>query len=207
MIDEDARLRPAPIEVSLDVFGAELTASATLTRESGSVGEGQTGRLLFAQLDEADGFRPGDFVTVRISEPELQNVALVPSTAVGPAGEILILGEDERLSVATVDVLRRQGNDVIIRAAGHYGAEIISERSPVLGAGIKIRPVRPVNDSEAEELPKTVRLDDERRAKLVAFVEGNTRMPAQAKERILSQLRKDEVPLRVIERIEGRMGG
>lgn len=207
LIDEDGRLRPVPIEVALDVFGTELTASATLTRESGSVGEGQTGRLLFAQLDEANGFRPGDFVTVRISEPEMQNVALVPSTAVGPGGEILILGDDERLSVARVVVLRRQGNDVIIRAAGHYGSEFISERSPVLGAGIKVRPVRPVTDQDAEELPQTVRLDDERRAKLVAFVEGNTRMPAQAKERILSQLRKDEVPLRVIERIEGRMGG
>jgi len=207
LLDEGGRLRPVQVEASLDVFGTELTASAKLTRESGSVGEGQTGRLLFAQLDEANGFRPGDFVTVRISEPEMQNVAVVPSTAVGPGGEILILGEDERLSVAIVDVLRRQGNDVIIRAAGHYGSEIISERSPVLGAGIKVRPVRPASETATEEQPQTVKLDDERRAKLVAFVESNARIPAQAKERILVQLKKDEVPLRVIERIEGRMGG
>ena len=48
---------------------------------------------------------------------------------------------------------------------------------------------------------------DERRAKLVAFIEGNDRMPAEAKQRILGQLAKPKVPARMVERIESRMGG
>ena len=52
-----------------------------------------------------------------------------------------------------------------------------------------------------------VELTDERRAKLIAFVEGNQRMPTEAKERVLSQLAEPQVPARVVERIESRMGG
>ncbi len=55
-------------DVSLDIFGVDLATTGTITRESAAVGEGQTGRVLFAQLDQATGFRPGDFVTVRIEE-------------------------------------------------------------------------------------------------------------------------------------------
>jgi hypothetical protein len=52
-----------------------------------------------------------------------------------------------------------------------------------------------------------VALTPERRAALIAFVEGNDRMPAEAKTRILAQLAEDQVPTRVIERLESRMGG
>jgi hypothetical protein len=47
----------------------------------------------------------------------------------------------------------------------------------------------------------------ERKAKLVAFVTANKRMPAAAKQRILGQLEKPKVPARMVERIESRMGG
>ena len=50
-------------------------------------------------------------------------------------------------------------------------------------------------------------LSDERRATLVAFIEGNSRMPAEAKERVLGQLNQDKVPAQVVARIESRMGG
>ena len=40
----------------------------------------------------------------------------------------------------------------------------------------------------------TIAIDPERRARLVAFVEGNNRMPEAAKDRILSQLRQADVP-------------
>ena len=50
-------------------------------------------------------------------------------------------------------------------------------------------------------------LTEERRAKLVAFIEGNTGMPAEAKARVLGQLQEPMVPAQVVERIEARMGG
>ena len=78
------------------------------------------------------------------------------------------------------------------------------ERSPLLGAGIRIRPVRPggAEEPEAEEF---VELDPERRARLVTFVEGNKFMPAEAKARVLAQLKEEKVPARMVERIESRM--
>ncbi len=68
LLDETGRLTEAEVDVSLDIFGVDLATTGKITRESAAVGEGQTGRLLFARLDEAKGFRPGDFVTVRIME-------------------------------------------------------------------------------------------------------------------------------------------
>ena len=52
-----------------------------------------------------------------------------------------------------------------------------------------------------------IALDPERRAALVAAVEGNSRIPAEAKSRLLATLQQDEVPAEVVARIESRMGG
>jgi len=66
LLDARGRLSRADVTVSLDVFGVDLTTRGRITRESAVVGEGQTGRLLFAQIDDPKGFRPGDFVTVAV---------------------------------------------------------------------------------------------------------------------------------------------
>ncbi len=209
LLDETGRLEGLPVVVSLDVMGADIVTSGAISRESAAVGEGQTGRLIFARLDEAAGFRPGDFVTVRVEEDPLEDVALLPASAVDPAGRVLVVGEDERLGEATVEVLRRQGDQVIVRARALAGQDIVAERTPLLGAGIKVRPVRPATPGEAAapEGPDLVELDPDRRARLMAFVEGSRFMPADAKERVLAQLRQDRVPARMVERIESRMGG
>jgi len=50
-------------------------------------------------------------------------------------------------------------------------------------------------------------LSAERRARLVAFVESNQRMPAEAKARVLARLNEPRVPANMVARLEGRMGG
>jgi hypothetical protein len=200
-------LRDAPVTVSLDVSGMDIVTEGRITRESAAVAEGQSGRLIFARLDAAAGFRPGDFVTVSVREDPLEGVASLPATAVDAAGTVLVLGEEDRLEVAQAPVLRRQGNDVIVDAAAIDGREVVAERSPLIGEGIKVRPVRPAGTEAEEPEPDFVELDDERRAKLVAFVEGNQFMPADVKTRILGQLQAEKVPAQVVARLEGRMGG
>ncbi|MFV1874921.1 efflux RND transporter periplasmic adaptor subunit [Nioella sp.] len=209
LLDEDGRLPQADVTVVLDVLGVDITAPARLTRESGAVEEGQSGRLLFAEMLETRGFRAGDFVTVRLQEPQLQQVAVLPATALDAEGRVLMLGEEDRLEEVQVSLLRRQGDNVIIRAPPHLeGAEVVTARSPALGAGIRVNPLRPVLDgAEAPAEPDTIALDPERRARLIAFVEGNGFIPADVKERMLRQLREDEVPLRMVNRLESRMGG
>lgn len=214
LLDGEGKLLPAPVAATLDVLGAELVATGRIVRESGAVAAGQTGRLVFAALDGSAGFRPGDFVTVKIAEPDLEGVALLPNSAVAGDGTVLVLGPEDRLESVAVEVLRRQGDAVIVAAGPLVGREVVTERSPLLGAGIKVRPVRPAAPQEEAAAsgavpagPEMVELTPERRAALIAFVEGNAAMPAEAKARVLAQLGADRVPAQVIARIEERMGG
>ncbi|MEM9755695.1 MAG: HlyD family efflux transporter periplasmic adaptor subunit, partial [Pseudomonadota bacterium] len=62
LLTPDGDLPEARVTVVLDVLGVDVTAEGVLTRESGAVGEGQSGRLLFARLEAPRGFRVGDFV-------------------------------------------------------------------------------------------------------------------------------------------------
>ena len=207
LLDADGSLPRADVTVLLDVLGMDVTAPARLTRESGAVEEGQSGRLLYAELQETRGFRVGDFVTVALQEPELRDVAIIPATALDAENRVLVLGEENRLEEAQVTLLRRQGDNVIIRAPPLYGAEVVTARSPVLGAGIRVDPLRPGQAEAAPETPETIALDPDRRARLIAFVEGNAFIPEDVKARMLLQLNEPEVPTRMITRIESRMGG
>jgi RND family efflux transporter MFP subunit len=204
LLDDDGKLTTASVTVTLEVLGTNLNFAGRLTRESAAVSEGTTGRLLFAELVDTRGLRPGDFVTVAIEEPALERVAVIPSTAVNAAGTVLVLGEEDRLENGEVTVLRRQGDNVIVRARELRGREIVAERSQLLGAGIKVKPLR--GEREMPEAPAMVELDQERRAKLIAFVEANNRIPAEAKTRMLTRLAEPSVPAEMVERLESRMG-
>lgn len=206
LLDEAGQLRIAPVTISLDVFGTNISTTGQLSREGAAVGEGQTGRLLFATLEAPRGFKPGDFVTVRLDEPELQRVARLPATALNARSEVLEIGEDNRLQSVPVNLLRRQGDDVLVRARGLDGKEVVAERTPLLGTGIRVKPIR-ADAAKAPAQPEMLELSDERRQKIRAFVEANTRMPTEAKTRILGQLDQPQVPAVVVERIEARMGG
>ncbi|WP_019953574.1 efflux RND transporter periplasmic adaptor subunit [Yoonia vestfoldensis] len=203
LLDDTGSLTRAPVSVALDASGVNLTAAGRITREGASVGAGQTGRQLFAQIDSAPGLRPGDFVTVRIAEPALDDVALLPATAVGSDQMILTVDAEDRLQPQPVDVLRRQGDDVIIAAAGLAGLNVVMERSPLLGAGIKVRPIRP--GVVEEETAQMIMLDADRRARLIAYV-AEGQMPDNVKARIIAQLEQDEVSSETVERLESRMG-
>lgn len=224
LLDESGSIIDAPVRATLDVLGLDLEATGRISRVDASVGEGQTGRLIFARLESFAGFRPGDFVTVHVEEPELSDVAILPATAVDAAGSVLTIGPENRLSLAPVELLRRQGDDVIVAAAGIEGQRVVAERTPLLGPGILVRDLSaeraqqlagagaagqaptggsPAGNSAAE----TIELTPERRAALIAAVEANQRMPAEARERVLSQLREQMVPVQLVERLESRMGG
>jgi len=204
LLDDDGRLILSDAEVALDVLGVDLSAKAVISRESASVAQGQTGRLIFAKLQTTRGFRPGDFVSLTVAEPTLTRVAFLPSTAVGTDNTVLVIDAEDRLSEAQVVVLRRQGDQVIVRARGLNGAEVVAQRSPILGAGIKVNPLRRSQSGEiVVEAPEMVALTPEKRAELIARIEGNSRIPAAAKQRILAQLEADEIPAALMQRLNG----
>ncbi len=203
LLDGAGDMTGAGVRAVLDVQGIDLAARGTITREAASVGEGQTGRLVFATLEDAQGFRPGDFVRIEVQEPPLAEVIRLPSTAVSALESVLALGPGERLEEIPVVLLRRQGDDVLV-TGDIGGRDIVAERSPALGSGIRVRPVRP-GIAEPEVLD--VVLDPERRARLRAVVEANERIPAEMKARMLTQLEAETVPAAMVESIESRMGG
>ncbi|MCL6282831.1 HlyD family efflux transporter periplasmic adaptor subunit [Ruegeria sp. 2012CJ41-6] len=205
LLDDEGDLIAAPVIASLEITGTNLTARGVISRDSAAAGEGQSGRLIFARLEAARGFKPGDFVTVAVEEPALQAVARLPSSALDAAGTVLVLGADDRLELLPVRLVRRQGDEVLLRGDGLAGREVIVGRTPLLGPGIKVRPVR----SEAQLVPAAslLELSDERRARLVAFVEGSDGIPPDEKAQVLGQLAELRVPEDLVLRIESRMGG
>ena len=206
LVGPDGTLDSGPVTVVLGA--ADLTLTGQLERVGAAVGEGQTGRLIYVGVtaDAAAGalLQPGDFVEVRIEEAALQDAALLSALAVGRNGTVLALGPEDRLQEVVVDVLRRQGDDVIIRVGALAGREVVMERSALLGEGIRIRPIRP---GAAVEEKAMVPLTPERRAELIAMVEENDQMPADVKARLVQELQADEVPAATLDRLDRRMGG
>ena len=94
---------------------------------------------------------------------------------------------------------------MLVRGPELAGREIVTARTPLLGPGIKVQASRATG--ETPEPPDLVELSTERRAKLVAFVEANERMPDEMKKRVLARLSEERVPAQLVQRIESRIGG
>ena len=205
LLDHSGALVPGPVVATLNVTGADLNAKGRISRDSAATGTGQSGRVIFARLSEARGFKPGDFVTVSAEELPLANVARLPASALDAGGTVLVLGDGDRLEALKVELVRRQGDDVLVRGAGLAGREVVAGRTPLLGAGIRVRPLR--DEVSAAPDAAMLELTDARRARLVAFVQGSSRMADEEKAEVLEQLTGAQVPARLVQRIEARIGG
>ena len=206
LLNDNGELLKAPVYVALTNTDQGLNAEGVIIRDSASVAKGQTGRQVYAKLTKSVGFKPGDFVAVKVEEPTLNWVVKLPSTALDASNKVLLLGEGERLEEAQVKLMRRQGNEVIVRSRDLSGKEIVAQRTPVLGAGIKVKAIRSGEENEVAEV-EMLELTEERRAKLISAIETNGYIPKTVKERIIGQLTQPKVPADVVARIESRMGG
>ncbi|MCV3270666.1 efflux RND transporter periplasmic adaptor subunit [Roseobacter sinensis] len=206
LLNPEGGLIDTRVLARLDVAGVDAQATGSLSRVSAGAGDGQTGRRVFARLTHASGFRPGDFVTLEIEEQPLPDVISLPASALGSDSTVLVNGEDNRLEVLAVTLLRRQGDQVLVRGEGLEGRDVVTTRTPLLGPGVSIRVLRQEAVVSAG-VPDMLELSEERRARLVAFVKGTEHMPAETKERVLAQLAEREVPAQMVARIESRMGG
>ena len=206
LLDDNGDLLKAPVSIALTNTDQGLTADGVIIRDSASVAKGQTGRQVYAKLTKSVGFKPGDFVAVKVEEPTLNWVVALPATALDASNSVLLLGEGERLEEAQVKLMRRQGNEVIVRSRDLTGKEIVAQRTPVLGAGIKVKPIRSGEENKVAEV-EMLELTEERRAKLISAIESNGYIPKSAKKRIIGQLSQPKVPADVVARIESRMGG
>ena len=127
----------------------------------------------------------------------------MPASAIGQNDTILLVNAEDRLEERTVELLRRQGENIVVRSADLDGKEVVSKYSQLLGKGIKIKPIRAkVAGEEVFSGPEMVELDDKRRARLIAAVEANAYIPKNVKKKILTALSKKKVRADMIERLE-----
>jgi multidrug efflux pump subunit AcrA (membrane-fusion protein) len=200
----DGGLQQAQVLVSV---GSDDTAtfSGQIDRVSAAVGAGKTGRELFAKVQNAAklSIQPGDFVAVTLREPAMENVARIPASAASSNGEVLVVTDDNRLEVATVEILRKQGNHLIVRADTIANRSIVLSRAPQLGAGIRIEPRAAGGPAIVEK--KMVKLEPERRHRILAMLQDNTRMPKNVRDHLIKTFQAEEVSQEALDQIEARM--
>ena len=213
MVDDNGKMIPLTIKVVKDAQKNSVTLSGTVQRAGAEVVSGTAGRQVFASLkgDRSGMIRAGDFLLVEIEESKLDNIAIIPSSAVDTNGKILLLGENDRLEEIEVEVLRRQSDKVIVSAVP-FGREYVIDRPPYLDAGLRVKPSRPgdlqrvpsQSDSKIKK-DEMVELSQKERSELINFVQKNDRMPKEVKETILKKLEKTKVPLSLVNRFKSRM--
>jgi membrane fusion protein, multidrug efflux system len=201
LLDARGKLLHQTIQVDLELGERSVTVNGRIERVDGLIQQGQSGRLIYASLDTTLGsvLLPGDFVTVRINEPALEEVSIIPASAATDNGMLLGVDTSNRLHDVRVKILRRVDDRLIVKPAS-FGGTYVVERLPQLAAGVRVKDSRD-NPSDDELLA----LDEGRRARLIAFVESNIKIPADRRAQTLEQLKKNRVSRKIVERIESRM--
>ena len=212
VIDKDGKLLNLDITAYLKLSNNNIPFSGKIERINPEIINIGSGRKLFASINlgENKTLRPGDFVVLEIKEPSLKNITVLPSSAVTIDGKIFILEEDNRLKEIEVTILRRQGNEVIVSGAP-TDKEYVMQRSPQLGNGLKIKPLRKkdreisnsVNLSKNNEL---VTISPEKQKKLINILDKLDRMPKSVKDRLYEEINSGKIKAKTLKRLEKNMG-
>ena len=212
VIDKDGKLLNLDITAYLKLSNNNIPFSGKIERINPEIMNIGSGRKLFASINlgENKTLRPGDFVVLEIKEPSLKNITVLPSSAVTIDGKIFILEEDNRLKEIEVTILRRQGNEVIVSGAPN-DKEYVMQRSPQLGNGLKIKPLRKkdreisnsVNLSKNNEL---VTISPEKQKKLINILDKLDRMPKSVKDRLYEEINSGKIKAKTLKRLEKNMG-
>ena len=212
VIDRDGKLLNLDITAYLKLSNNDIPFSGKIERINPEIMNIGSGRKLFASINlgENKTLRPGDFVVLEIKEPSLKNITVLPSSAVTIDGKIFILEEDNRLKEIEVTILRRQGNEVIVSGAP-TDKEYVMQRSPQLGNGLKIKPLRKkdreisnsVNLSKNNEL---VTISPEKQKKLINILDKLDRMPKSVKDRLYEEINSGKIKAKTMKRLEKNIG-
>ena len=212
VIDKDGKLLNLDITAYLKLSNKDIPFIGKIERINPEIMNIGSGRKLFASINlgENKTLRPGDFVVLEIKEPSLKNITVLPSSAVTIDGKIFILEEDNRLKEIEVTILRRQGNEVIVSGAPTE-KEYVMQRSPQLGNGLKIKPLRKkdreisnsVNLSKNNEL---VTISSEKQKKLINILDKLDRMPKSVKDRLYEEINSGKIKVKTLKRLEKNMG-
>lgn len=207
------RIMPRPIKARLDLQGHVVEVDGILDRPAATVDANQGGRTVYARLDGAElsALRPGDFVTVEVSEEPLRGVALVPHSAATEDGRILIVDAGDRLVEVQVDIERRQAAGLIV-SGFPAGQSYVTVRMPYLGPGIKVKrqdgepradPDKPPAVAAASALSSgEIALSEVDRVALINHVRTSRRMPEEQRREVLEALSNTTAPKELVDRLQ-----
>lgn len=205
LLDEQGNVLEQPLTVEFELGERDIQMSARISRISAEVGDGQSGRLVYAELQGPlpGALTVGDFVTVAIEEPELQNVALIPRAAATDDGAVLLVGDDDRLLEARASIERRQGDNLVVSGL-QEGARLVLARTAQLGPGVLVKAIGPDLNVQQRE---TVKLTSEQRAQMLEMLSANTRMPADVRTRLIERVEGGEISASTWQRFQNRLAG
>lgn len=136
-----------PVTLSANVAGENATWAGIIARTDSRFDPQSRVLHVYAEVEQPFGsenkapLAPGLFVEADIAGPKLENVILVPRTALRGEDEVYIANDDGTLSIKQVEVLSSDRNRVVIGSGLSAGERVVT--SPIRGAaeGMKIEEV------------------------------------------------------------------
>jgi RND family efflux transporter MFP subunit len=143
----DGDLRGRSATVIWRAGESPFTFDAIIDRAESRIDAAAGGVLLYARLDGLGldtPLRPGAFVAVEVPDRTYQDVVRLPERALHGGDTVYVVdesaapGADGRLAARTVDLVARDGADVLIRGAFAPGERIVTTRFPEIGPGVRV---------------------------------------------------------------------
>ena len=208
--DKEGNFIKLNVEYSSGRLEKKNVYSGAIERVGGRVNTGNTGRQVFASISRSNRsfLKPGDFVNVKVFEPELKGIAKLPLGSLGSNSTILLVNDDLRLEKVKIDVVRFQDNHILVSNAP-FDKKFVTKWSPQLDTGVKVKVIENSNGAEGVKPAEneSIKLSVEERDKLINAIENNKWIPKDVKKRLVKQLNQELVPKKVVDRLRKRMGG
>ncbi len=149
-LSADRRNPPTPVTLKATVAGAAHEWQGLLTRTDAFVDP--TSRLYFAVVEVAEPFSqdkhlapllPGLFVEAEIEGKSLENVIMLPRSALFERNKVLVVGEDNKITEYPVRVLHKSEAQVWVQAPIDDMTLVSLEKQALTPAGTTVNPVLP----------------------------------------------------------------
>ncbi len=128
------------VSVTWQVQGSPQVFAGAITRIGPEIDAASGGVQLYAELagiSSSGSLRPGAFVEVRMAGPEFQDVVRLPEAA-WHDGQVFAI-EDGKLTARKASLVRRIGQEVLIRGAFGAGDQILVTPIPAVAHGMRVR--------------------------------------------------------------------
>jgi len=137
------------VELSTFQAGKIKKWSTFITRSEGVVDETSRVNYVVAQINDPYGLlsensdvepiRMGTFVKAKIIGVEIAGIISIPRKAVRGASDIYLVGDDRKLNVAQVEILRSDDKNIYISAGLEDGQQVVLTKLATAVRGMRLR--------------------------------------------------------------------